>query len=524
MFELLEILPQGRNSQPVLARACHRGTPRWTRRCSIVGGCLMACLAPSFLPAEAAAQRRPDLPRWPAAAATPAAFTPTAPRAEVAPPQLTRGTSESLVTVPTADDPVASLLAVAFAQHPELSAADAGVQREAGERHQATRWPNPVIGYMASEIGQQGRAGQQGVYWSQEWITAGKLGWADQIGQWRVVAATADLEVQRLRLARRVQAQYWSLVAARQRVALLTQLEEVLSEAVRTNEALLQAEEIGRGTLLQARLELAQIVAAKRQANIDLQAKTEVLASTLNVSPDFFAQVADAPWPTTLPTTWPTPASSSDDALRAVSMQEDASAAVELEGAIGFSEPTDSQGIPTAAGAQVASPELAAARARWEAARCAIRLAEVQIVPNVSSQAAVQHDALSNDVIVSLQMGVALPLTDRKVGLVQAARAAATEAQAQYEATERLLLARLASANGQYAAARALVESIEAELLPLAADRLALARQAHQQGEIDYLELLTAQRSFLDLQQTALATREQAAEAYVRLVTLGVAD
>lgn len=523
MFELTGILTQGRNSQWVLTRGRNRGTSRWTRSCSIVGGCLMACLAPSFLPAEVAAQRRAELPRWPAAAATPAAFTQTAPVDEFAPPRLSRTTSESVVSlasVPTSDDPVASLLALAFAQHPELSAADAGVQREAGDRHQSTRWPNPVVGYMATEIGQEGRAGQQGVYWSQEWITAGKLGWADQIGQWRVVAATADVEVQRLRLSRRVQAQYWGLVAARQRVALLTQLEEVLNEAVRTNEALIQAAEIGRGTLLQARLELAQMVAAKRQANIDLQAKTEVLASTLNVAPDFLSQLADAPWPVTLPTT----ASSSGGELRADSMQEDAPAAVELDGAVRFNEATDSRGVPTAALTQVASPELAAARARWEAARCAVRLAEVQIVPNVSSQAAVQHDALSNDVIVSLQMGVALPLTDRKVGLVQAARAAATEAQAGYEATERLLLARLASANGQYAAARALVESIEGELLPLAAERLALARQAHQQGEIDYLELLTAQRSFLDLQQTALATREQSAEAYVRLVTLGVAD
>lgn len=480
----------------------------WMHNFRRLGGCFLAtAVVHAGFSTELLAQRRLDLPAWPSVTTGPATYMPAS-----AAPTLE-------LTAVAADDPVAMLLEVAFAQHPELSSAEAGVQREAGDRHQATRWPNPVIGYMATEIGQEGRAGQQGVYWSQEWITAGKLGWADQIGQWRVVAATADVEVQRLRLARRVQAQYWSLVAARQRVALLTQLEEVLSEAVRTNEALIQAAEIGRGTLLQARLELAQMVAAKRQASIDLQAKTEVLASTLKVTPDYLAQVADAPWPTA--------ATNTAVGLRADNRQE-----------VG---PTDNApaehwttDVPTESGnfinsgaemlTQVASPELAAARARWEAARCAVRLAEVQIVPNVSSQAAVQHDVLSNDVIVSLQMGVALPLTDRKVGLVQAARAAATEAQAQYEATERLLLARLASANGQYAAARALVESIEDELLPLAADRLALARQAHQQGEIDYLELLTAQRSFLDLQQTALATREQAAEAYVRLVTLGVAD
>src|SRR5690606_30520880 len=140
--------------------------------------------------------------------------------------------AEDLVANPMASQ-VDAILELAFSQHPELSAGMADVDREAGLRHQSTRWPNPTFGYMASEIGQAGNSGQQGAYWSQEWITAGKRGLADQVGQWRMVAATANLETRRMRLARRVQSQYWMLVAAQQRVTLLGQMEQLLDEAVR---------------------------------------------------------------------------------------------------------------------------------------------------------------------------------------------------------------------------------------------------------------------------------------------------
>jgi outer membrane protein TolC len=146
----------------------------------------------------------------------------------------------------------------------------------------------------------------------------------------------------------------------------------------------------------------------------------------------------------------------------------------------------------------------------------------VEIVPNINTQASVQQDAISRNTIVGIQVGVALPVTDRKIGLVQAARSEVARLQADWSARERQVLARVAEAIGEYNAAREMVQHIDTTLLEMARERLSLAQQAHEQGEIDYLELLTAQRSFLMIQQTAIDAQEQAAQARVRLETLVV--
>ena len=62
----------------------------------------------------------------------------------------------------------------------------ADVDRARGLRWQVTRKPNPFVGYSASEVGNEGRAGQQGVYFSQEIVTANKLGLNDQVAGWEI--------------------------------------------------------------------------------------------------------------------------------------------------------------------------------------------------------------------------------------------------------------------------------------------------------------------------------------------------
>ena len=321
------------------------------------------------------------------------------------------------------------------------------------------------------------------MYLAQEWVTAGKRDIASQAGAWRIRAASERLHLTRLRLTRRVEMQYWTMVAARHRVAILQDLEALLEDAVRINQALLQAAEVGRGTVLQAKLEQGQVSMAKRQAEIELAARTAVLAATLGVDADVIVRVPTDPWPEPLP----------------------------LE-------------RPFTAEPWVASPELAEARALTKAARWDLQLAQTQLVANVDSYALLQHDAVTDDVIVGLQIGMAIPIHDRKRGLIRAARAEVARMEAETERRLRSVQSRWADATGEYYAAAELVRTVEQELLDLARERLELARRAHQQGELDYLELLTAQRSFLTILQTTLGAQQQAVVASVRLKTWVVED
>jgi cobalt-zinc-cadmium efflux system outer membrane protein len=108
--------------------------------------------------------------------------------------------------------------------------------------------------------------------------------------------------------------------------------------------------------------------------------------------------------------------------------------------------------------------------------------------------------------------------------LVRAARAELAKTEAEYARRQRDLETRWAQAVGEYQTAWELVRSIETELLDLAQQRYDLAVKAQRQGEISYIELLTAQRSLLSIREAVLSAREQAALAGIRLENLVVRD
>lgn len=404
--------------------------------------------------------------------------------------------AETLDPVPQVGE-LERLVAVALSQHPEAYGAAQDVNREAGLRYQSTRKPNPWIGYLGSEIGNDGRGGQQGMYVSQEWVTAGKLKLADGVGGWRTRAAEERRELTRLRLSQRVGDQYWRMVSARRRVELLSQLEKLLQEAVKVNESLFKAAEVDKGTVLQAKLESGQVAALKRQAEADLRARTAALAGTLGGDFDLVASAGSDPWP---------------EPRSFMAGGAGAESGGVIDGGMLIGQP------------YLSSPELAESYALIQAARCDVRLAETQIISNIESMASVQQDLATNSTIAGLQLGMALPIHDRKTGLVRAARAELAKTEAEYARRQRDLETRWAQAVGEYQTAWELVRSIETELLDLAQQRYDLAVKAQRQGEISYIELLTAQRSLLSIREAVLSAREQAALAAIRLENLVVRD
>src|SRR3990172_6950410 len=63
----------------------------------------------------------------------------------------------------------------ALAHNPTLVQAATLVEAARGRTIQAGLYPNPTIGYTGSEIGNDGRGGQQGIAFGQEIVTGGKL-------------------------------------------------------------------------------------------------------------------------------------------------------------------------------------------------------------------------------------------------------------------------------------------------------------------------------------------------------------
>lgn len=345
---------------------------------------------------------------------------------------------------------------LALANNPTLEQARAGTAQAFGQRVQQGLYPNPEVGYLASEIGQDGNAGQQGVFASQEFVTADKLRLSSNIEAHRQRQTQYVAEAQEQRVLTAVRREFYAVLAAQRTLEIARELEQVSDQGVRVTEARLRAREGNRLDVLQARIEADRARLIARTAENDRQAAWRRMTTIVGV-----------------PGIEP----------------------VELEGNL------DRQLAPVSwddAWARLSgtSPQLAEARAGVDRAAAALRRAEVQPVPNVFVQASVQQDFSTDRAIGGLQVGVPWPIFDRNQGNIASAHAEYVRASREVQRRELVLQQRLADVFRDYANAETQVERYRAAILPAARESLTLSRSLFDAGETSYLQLLTAQRTF----------------------------
>ncbi len=130
--------------------------------------------------------------------------------------------------------------------------------------------------------------------------------------------------------------------------------------------------------------------------------------------------------------------------------------------------------------------------------RRALNRACVEAVPDVNGQLSVQYDDSTNDTIASVQVGVPLPLWNRNQGGIRQAQAEVSVASQNIDRVALDLKHRLAVAYQDYSNSKAQVEAYSTEILPRASETFDLVRRGYAAGEVGYLELLTAQRTYAE--------------------------
>jgi cobalt-zinc-cadmium efflux system outer membrane protein len=118
-------------------------------------------------------------------------------------------------------------------------------------------------------------------------------------------------------------------------------------------------------------------------------------------------------------------------------------------------------------------------------------------VPNVTVQATVQHEDMSDDVGAGLQVTIPLPIFDRNQGSEAAARAETSAARDAVLDKQLELQRRLAVVFERFQTSRNQVQRYKLSIVPSAAESLDLIQQAYSQGEVSYLDSLNAQRTYL---------------------------
>ena len=366
-------------------------------------------------------------------------------------------TNELEVVTQTAD--LQSYVQQAIANSPGVQQTLADVQKARGLRFQSTRLPNPVTGYSAAEVGNDGRAGQQGLFWSQTFRVAEKLDLNEQIGNCDVQAVIWEWEAEQKRVTGTVQWRWYAAAAAAQRVTLLNKLKTVLEGGVRTTKLLMDAGELGRGPHLQAQLELQQNALDIRNAESTAEAARKQLATAVAISEDQL------------------PAEFSGLNLSLGFVDEDAYI-IEL---------------------LANSPELNLTRARVSQTQFNVRRQQVEPVPDLQTQFSLQYDDSTKYTVSGIQLGVTLPLLDRNRGNISAASAEHIRACQEVRRRELGLMRKAAAAYRDLTIAMRDVQTIDTNLLPLAQENLKATSDSFKLGESNYQNLLTAQRSFVSL-------------------------
>jgi len=353
---------------------------------------------------------------------------------------------------------LAELEAMALANSPHLAQVEARIRAARGQWLQAGLLPNPVIGYVGDEMGNDGASGLQGAFVRQEVVTAGKLRLARAAAEQEIARREQQWAAQRLRILNDVRTGFYRTLIAQRRAELATQLVGISGETLETAQRLFQAQEVRGLDVTRARIERDQSAIAQHRAQNQDVGSRRRLAAVLGVAAlpaqplvgEIEMAMPSLAWQPALERLW------SESPLVAM-------AASEID------------------------------RAAWEAER-----ARADAVPNVEVQVSLMHDNSTGDDVTSVGVALPLPLFNRNQGRIVETQAELTAARHNAERLRLALQHRLASAFERFTNAQTETTAYKGTILPQAQVALDTVRAGYQAGEIGYLELLTAQQTYFE--------------------------
>ena len=399
------------------------------------------------------------------------------------PASVLAGAESELLATPLVEDSdnqgltVEVLEQLALMNNPSVGQAAARVRALRGKCLQVGLPPNPSVGYVASEIGNEGLAGQQGAFVGQDFITGGKLEKNRAIVAAEIDKAQQTLAATRTRVSTDVRTSYYRALVAQQRIELATSLVKATGEAVQASQDLLEAEEIPRAGLLQTEVEQQTAEIVLRNAENELSAAWQQLSAVLG----------DLEMP---------PQKLIGDPK---------------------SLPKELDWEETLARVTTLSPEVAAAVAELSRSRRALNRACAEPVPDINTQFMVQYDDSTDNTIGGIQVGIPLPLWNKNQGGIRQAQAEISVASQNIDRVALDLKSRLATTFRDYSNARSEAEMYSTKILPRAEQTFDLVRLGYSQGEVGYLDLLSAQRTYAQTNLAYLEALDSLWQSHVKI-------
>ncbi len=363
-------------------------------------------------------------------------------------------------TVP-APKPVPLTLAMveglALKNNPTIRAAEALVIQQEGLLRQATRYPNPTLGWVQTTPSQLTRGATQGAFISQDFVTAGKLRVAGAAEKAEVEMRDWQLKAQVARVVNDVHIRYYEALGARHAGIAAAELERLAAADLKAIEQLVEAKQASRPDVLQAEIHLSAVQSTLEQARLRHEAACRLLANVVGVS--------------RLPSTT-------------------------LSGNL-EADPPPLDWRESLERLLKESPVLRAQAAQVREAAIEVQLQKRMVIPNVSTQVVIQHDYVRDFNQVSTLVSAPIPFFNRNRGNIINAEGFLIQQKQEYKRVQLALADQMAAAFQEYLGARNQVDHLR-KILPRTQENLALTRQAFRSGHAgyDFMRVLDAEQTY----------------------------
>ena len=365
---------------------------------------------------------------------------------------------------------LAEIEQLALATNPAVAEVQAEIESLRGKLTQAGLPPNPTVGIVGSDINEDGvSGGRYGVYFGREIVRGNKLGYSRSVVCAEIRTVEQRLATVQQRLLTDVRKRYYDLLVAQETVAIADELVKISQNAVDVSKQLLEAKEAAQTSVLQSEVELQNASVVLRQAENQRLAARRKLAGLLGEA-DLPLDYVDG---------------NARDVLAVADFEQS------FDDIVG------------------SSPEIAALFADVEQKRRQLQREIVEPIPNVTWQATLQYDVFGDDVIPGFQIGMPLPTLNRNQGAIHQARYQIVSAERRAEKKALDLRQRLTSTYESYLDAKILIDAYDSEIIPKAKQTLDLVSKGYREGGIDFLQLLTAQRTYSQINLTYLRQLQQ---------------
>jgi cobalt-zinc-cadmium efflux system outer membrane protein len=345
----------------------------------------------------------------------------------------------------------------ALANHPSLIAAWHAVDAAEGKAWQARRYPNPHFGVASPQLA--GSESQYNTFLSQDVLTGGKLRLDQAAACQQVEQARLAMNRARLDVLTDVRRKFFAALAAQNRVAVLDDIVKLSARSRQIGDALLKGGEGTKTDTLLLDIELAKSEVALQNAHTVLDSSRRRLAVAAGVP------------------TLPVETLYGD--LAAESFRLDIAAAQEE--------------------AALFNPQSAIAQSEAQRARILLDRAAVEPYPTFNVMGGYQHQLIGVRDQGIFQVTMSVPLWDRNRGGIRAAQSEVGRADAEVRRVQLELSGQAAEAFGRYQSALSLVAKYQQGILPRARETVDLTQRLYENQQIDFLRLLSAQRTLSDV-------------------------